>query len=107
MFQDPPRIKEPVGGDQVDPRVSGPVLQQSLHDTRGRALAHGDAAREADEVRHSHRLRIEEGRHRSVECLTGRDLEIDQPRQRQVDVHDFVERDAVVEPAQRHQVVLG
>jgi hypothetical protein len=42
-----------------------------------------------------------------VQVLTGRDIEVEQSGQRQIDVGDLVERDALVDAAQVLEVSLG
>ena len=100
-------VQEPVGGDQVDLRVVGPAGEQRLQDAGERALADGDAAGDADHVRHPRRHRAEERRRHPGEVLRGADVQVEQARQRQVDRGDLVEVDALVDAAQLGEVVLA
>ena len=73
------RVQEPVGGDEVDARMVGPAHQQRLEDARDRALADGDAAREADDVRHVRVQLAEERLGHGVELTGRREPEVQQP----------------------------
>src|SRR4029453_7369473 len=86
-------VEETVGGDQVDLRVVSEAGQQRLQHTGGGGLADGDASRDADDERHRP-VRIllwltEELGGGGEQPLTGCDLKVDQPGQRQVDLFDL------------------
>ena len=85
----------------------GPAGEQRLQDAGERALADGDAAGDADDVGHPRRHRAEERRRHPGEVLGRADVEVEQPRQRQVDRRDLVEVDALVDAAQLGEVVLA
>ncbi len=84
--------------DQVDAGVVLPAGQQRLEHTRGGRLADGDAARDTDDERHRP-VRIvllaEELRGGGEQPLVRGDLQVDQPGQRQVDLFDLEQVDAV------------
>ena len=106
-FEHRVREQEAVGGDEVDARVIGPAAEQRLQHARDRALARRDAARDADHVRHL-RVQVAEERLGDDVQVTGRrEAQVQQPRQRQVDVFDLAQLDRLVEPAQRVEVGLG
>jgi hypothetical protein len=97
LLEHPVGAEEPVRGDEVDARVVRPTGEERLQDPRGGALADGDAPPEADHERHGPRGTAEEVVRGAVQRLGGRDPEVQQPRQRQVDVGDLVEVEPVVE----------
>ncbi len=103
------RIQETVGGHQVDARMMIPPRQQCLQHTGGRGLADGDRSGDTDHERHL-MVRVllppEERRGRGEQSLPGRDLEVDQPRQRQVHLGDLREIDLLAEAAQADQFVF-
>ena len=107
VLEHPVRVEEPVGGDEVDLRVVGPAREQRLQDAGEGALAHGDAAGHADDVGHLRRQRAEEGRRHLLEVLLGRHVEVQQAREREVDLGDLVERHPVVDAPQVFEVVLA
>ena len=88
-------------------RVVGPAGEQRLQDAGERALADGHAAGHADDVRHLRGQRAEERGRRLVQVLGGRDVQVEQAGERQVDRRDLVEVDALVDAAQRLEVVLA
>ncbi len=104
-------VEEPVGGDQVDARVVIPAGQQCLqHTGRGR-LTDRHAAGDADDERHRPvgillRLAEELGGRRE-QPLAGRDLQMDEPRQRQVDLFDLEQVDLLAEAAQADDFLFG
>ena len=100
--------QETIGGDEVDARAVGPARQQLAQQAGGGALADRDAAGDADDVGHAHGLGVaEEGGGRPVELLAGGDVEVEQARERQVDLHDLVHRHRLVESADPSEVGLG
>ena len=101
------RVEEAVGGDEVDLRVVGPPLEEGLEDAGERALADGDAAGDADHVRHLGRERAEERRRHLLEVLGGGDVEVQQAGEREVDVGHLVERHLLVEAPELFEVVLA
>ena len=84
----------------------GPAGEQRLQDAGERALADGDAAGDADHVRHPRRHRAEERRRHPGEVLRRADVQVQQARQREVDGRHLVEVDALVDAAQLGEVVL-
>ena len=85
-----------------------PGQQLAQHPGRG-ALADGDAAGHADDERRRRRRRrlAEEGRRRrGAARAAARDLQVEQPGQRQVDLLDLGQVDRLAEPAQPRQVVV-
>ena len=82
----------------------GPAHQQRLQHARDRALADGDAARDPDDVRHARVQVAEERLGHGVEVTGRREPQVQQPRQRQVDVFDLLERDRLVPAAQEEEV---
>ena len=88
-----------------------PAGQQRLQHAGGGRFADGDAARDADDERHRPvrvllRLTEEVGGRRE-QCLPRRDLQMDQPGQRQVDLFDLEQVDLLAETPQPDQLVLG
>ena len=98
-FEHAVRVEEAVRGDQVDLRMVGPLCEQRLQDAGERALADGDAAGDADDVRHLRGDRAEEGGRDLVEVLRGAHVQVEEPAQRQVDRGHLVEVDVVVDAA--------
>ena len=82
----------------------GPPGEQRLEDAGERALADGDAAGDADDVRHLRGDRAEERRRHLVQVLRGADVQVEQPAERQVDGGDLVEVDVVVDALQPGEV---
>ena len=106
-FQDRVRIKKSVGGDEIDLRHVRPALEQRLQHARGGGLAHRHRAGDADDVRHLAVLGAEEALLRFEQALRRRDIERQQPRQRQVDLLDLFHVEPVVQRAQaRHLLRL-
>ena len=100
-------MEEAVGGHQVDLGVVGPAREELAQDAAGGALAHRDAAADADDVRHLGRQTAEEGRAGAVEILGASDVEIQEARHRQVDLRDLVQRHVLVDAAQPLQFAFG
>ena len=63
--------------------------------------------RHADDIGHFRIVDVQEMVGGAEQFLGRRDIEIEQPRQGQIDRHDFVEIDAVVEAAQFVEIALG
>src|SRR6185295_16651907 len=105
------RVQEAVGGDQVDLRVVPESRQKRLQHTGGGGLAHGDASCDADDERHRP-VRIllwltEELRGRGKQPLARRDLKVDQPGERQVDLFDLERVEFLAEAAKLKHLVFG
>jgi hypothetical protein len=100
-------VQKAVGRHEVDLRVVRPAREELSHDSRRRALADRDAARQPDDVRDLRHLRAEEGRRRPVQALARVDVQVQQSRERKVDVGNLVERDALVEATQLGQIALA
>ena len=84
----------------------GPVREERAEHAREGALAHRDAAGNADDVRQRVGLGAEEGVGGAVQGLGGLDLQVQQTRQRQVDRLDFVEGDPLVETLEFGEVAF-
>jgi hypothetical protein len=80
--------------------VSGQRGEQLAQDARRRRLADGDRPGDADDERRAVRRLAEERRGGGVQLVDARDVEVEQPRQRQVDLLDLVQVDPVAEAAQ-------
>ena len=93
--------QEAVGGDQIDPRVVRPARQERLQQPRGRALPDRDAAGDADDVWRPGLRGAKELRGRRVQLLRRRDVQVQQARQRQVDLDDLLHRDGSFNPRNR------
>ena len=97
------RVEEAVGGDEVDAGVVLPAGQQRLQHAGGGGLADRDAARDADDERHRAvgvLLRLaEELGGRGEQSLARRDLQVDQPGERQVDLFDLQQVQLLAETA--------
>ena len=104
LFKNSVRKQEAVGCNQVDLRMVRPPRQKCLNDSRSRALADGHAARDTDNVWDRRRKFAEKGIRRLTQVLRRRDIEVQEPRQRQVDLCDLVERNPLVDTAQFIQV---
>ena len=100
------RQQEPVGGDQLDARRAGPAGQELAQDPGGRRLADGHGAGDPDDERRPVAGLAEERRRGGVQARDARDVEPDEPRQRQVDLLDLVEVDGVEQAGQPVQVGL-
>ena len=98
------RVEEPVGGHEVDPGVVGPAGEQGLqHASRG-ALADGDAAGDADDVRRRGSLAAEERGDHLATGDRGGHVQVQQPRERQVDRLHLLEVEVLVQAAQLVEV---
>ena len=106
FLQDGVGVEEAVGGHEVHLGVVRPAREQLAQDAAGRALAHRDAAADADDVRHLGRQTAEEGRAGAVEILGAADVEVEKPRHRQIDLRDLVQRHVLVDAAQTLQFFL-
>ena len=85
-------------------RVVGPAGQQRPQDACGGALADGDAAADPDDERHlCHRI-AQEGIRRFPQRLRRRRRTVQQAREGQVDFLDLLQRDLLVDAAQRLQL---
>ena len=106
-LEDRVRIKKAVGGDEVDLRHIRPARQQGLQHTRGGGFSHRHRAGDADDERHLHILGAEEAFLRAEQPLRRRHIEREQPRQRQVNLLDFLDVEAVVQRAQARDLLRG
>ena len=88
------------------PRVVGPAHEQRLQDASDRALADRDAARKSDDVRGVRVELPEERLGHDLQLTRRREPEVEQPRERQEHVFDFLERHGFVATAQRREVVF-
>ena len=93
----PARLEDAIGQEksvrrhEVHAWMRRPARQQRAEDARERALADGDAAGDADDVRRRRRQRAEERLTRRMEGLSRRDVQVQEPGERQIDGADFVE----------------
>ena len=101
------RHQEAIGRDQIHFRMARPAREQCLKQSRCGALSHCDAACDTDHERDVRPLATEERRRRVAKVLRGADVEVEQTRQRQVDVGDFIERDPLVEADESPQLRFG
>ena len=94
------REQKAIGRHAIDLGVVRPPRQQRLENAGRRALAHRHAASHPDDVGHL-RLRMPEERcGRPVEILGRRYIQVQEPRQRQVDLDDLVEIQGLVDPTE-------
>ena len=98
--------EEPVGRDELDARRIGPAGEHLAQDAGGRRLADGDRAGDADDERGLGGALAEEGGRHVVQLSRRADVEVEQSRQREVDLLHLVEVDGVAEAPQAGQVVL-
>ena len=89
-----------VGGDQIDLRPRRPARQQRLQHARGGRFADRHRAGDADDVGHLAVFDAEEAPLREIQPLRRIDIDRQQPRQRQIDLLDLLEVEAVVHRAQ-------
>ncbi|GAA3057834.1 hypothetical protein GCM10020000_45660 [Streptomyces olivoverticillatus] len=101
--------QEAVRGDALDARVLGPAGEEGLQEAGGGRLADRHAAGDAyDEGRARLRpLLAEEGVQRPAQLPGGAHVEVEQARERQVDVADLVQVDDVAETAQPFDLLGG
>ena len=74
--------------------------EQHLEQAGGRALADGHASSNANHIGDLRRGRAEKGRGNSIQLLNGRDVELEQAREREIDMFHLLQRDRVVQAAQ-------
>jgi hypothetical protein len=100
------RQQESVGGDKLDlPRR--PQRLQQPHDQPGRGrLADRDAPAQRDQERHRVRQLAQKRALRGRQLARGQDPQLEQLRQRQVDVSDFVDRHRLAEPGKPGELVV-
>ena len=101
------RPEEAVGRHEIDPGVARPARKQCLEHARGGALSHRHAPGQTDHVGHARAVGADEGGGRPMEALHRADVEIQQARQRQVDVGHFVERHPLVEADEPAELRFG
>ena len=98
-------MQKAVGCDQRHFAVVRPARERSAQHARKRAFADRDATRDADDVRNLQRRgRPHEFAPRLVQVLYRRHVQIQQPRQRHVNIRHFAKRDLLVDAAQGRQV---
>ena len=105
-FEDLIRQEEAVGGDQIDLGMVRPANKQPLKDARGGALANRNAAGHADDIGDPGPLDMEKFLGGAEQLLGGRHIEVQEPRDRQIDRHDLVEIDAIIEAAKLIEIGL-
>src|SRR3984957_15765602 len=99
-FQHGVRKQETVRRHHFDPGPRRPAGQQCLQHARGGGLADRYRTGDADDVGHLAVADAEKLALRLVEPMRGIDIDRKQPRQRQIDVLDFLEVEAVVQRPQ-------
>ena len=85
-------IKKAVRRQEIDAGMIGPAREQRAQHARCRALADSHRSRDADDERHFHIAVAEKLRRYGVQLLRRRDIEIEQARQRQIDLLDLLDR---------------
>ena len=106
LFQHRLGVEEAVGGDKVHPRVRVPPLQQDLQNARRGGLAHSHRSRQPDDEGHVPGVSTDEGFGRFGQLLPRPYLEVNQARQWQVDVLDFLQVEVLADPGERLQFRL-
>ena len=106
-LEDRVRIKKAVGGDEVDLGHVRPARQQRLQHARGGRLADRHRAGDADDEGHLDVFGAEEALLRAEQPLRRRHIERQQPRQRQIDLLDFLDVEPVVQRAQARDLFRG
>jgi len=106
LDQDLVREDEAVGGDEIHLRMVGPAREQGPQDARGGALPHRHAAGDAYDEGHVGRGVSEEGVGHQPELLGGRDIQVEQSRERQVDVAHLVQIEPLVQTPEGLEVAL-
>ena len=99
------RAQEAIGGDELHLGRIRPAGQQRLQHARRRRLAGRDRPGDPDDVRDFPVGRAEEALRRLEQPLRRRDIEREQPRQRQIDGDNLVERDGIVGRLQLSEIV--
>ena len=87
-------------------RVLRPAGQQGPQHPRRGGLAHRDAPGHAEQVGARHRGFPQETVGHPLELAAGGKVQIQQPREREIHLHHFVERELIVETLQLGQVGL-
>ncbi len=108
-------IKKAVGGDEIDLGHVRPARQQGLQHARRGRFADRNRAADPDDVRHLGIFGAEKALLRAKQPLRRRDVERQQPRQRQIDFLDLRHVEPVVHRAQprdlgrlqRHRRILA
>ena len=107
-FEDSVGIEEAVGGDKVDLLVVGPAGEGRAEDAGEGAFADGDAAGDADDVGDAlGRGDTEELLAGIVKVLDGREVEVEEAGERDVDVTDFTEGNLVIDAAEGGEVFFA
>ncbi|MEY4361526.1 MAG: hypothetical protein RL391_832, partial [Actinomycetota bacterium] len=106
FVENPIRVEEAVGRDEIDLGVVGPTSKERLEDAGKGALAHGHRSGDADHVGNFGRQGAEESGRHLVQILGGRDVQVQKTGEWQVHRSHFVEVDALVDTAQVVEVGL-
>ncbi len=102
-----PWIEEAVRGDEVDFGMLPPVREQLAEDPRGRALPHRHASGETDHVRHLGGDVAQERGPGLVEDLLGGHVEVEEPRERQVDLNHLVHGHPLIQALESEEIFEG
>ena len=97
-------MQEAVGGDEVDARMIGPARQQRAQHAGRRALSDRHRSGDAEDVGHVAITAAEEAAGDGVQLLGGGDVQIEQARQRQVDLLHLLHRQIFDQTRQLFQV---
>ena len=84
-----------------------PVREQLAEDPRGRALPHRHASGEADHVGHLGGDVAKERGPGLVEDLLGGHVEVEEPRERQVDLDHLVHRHPLIQALESEEIFEG
>nr|GEZ30648.1 hypothetical protein [Tanacetum cinerariifolium] len=99
-------VQKTVGGDQIDPWMIRPARHQGLQHPGKRALAHRDAAGHRHYIRLTFGGPSQKGVLDAVQIARRADVQIDQARQRQVNVGDILKGNVLVHAPQCRQIFL-
>ena len=100
-------VEEAVGGDELDPGRVRPAAHQLAQDAGRRRLADRHRPGDADDEGGDGERLAEEVAGRLPQAVDRLDVEVQQPRERQVDVLDLAQVQPVAEAAQPGDVVLA
>jgi len=90
FLKNTPRVEKAVGRDQVNLRVIGPARQQCSHDARGCTFPDRYTAGQPDEIWRLRHSGVQEGRGRIVQPLARIDMQVEQPREWQINLYDLL-----------------
>ena len=99
--------QEAVGGHEVDARVLGPAAEHRLQQARNRALPGRDAAADTDHVRHACVQMAEERLGDDAQVASRREAQVQQPREREVNLFDLAHLERFAAATQRLDVGLA